>query len=431
MRFRAQAELARAEQENTQRSIQVAREKAANEAKSEFMSLMCHEVRTPLNGCLASAEMLLETCLDEDQRELAQTIRVSGSILLSTVSNFLDYFKMEASDGWVSCCHASRLEGRIGREARVTCVLRPSCTGGQEAGYRPDRGRPPPDRQRCHGHHRCNDREDQVNGPLEPVLSSVEPKWFGVLTSFSARGLCRGVELKRPDLGALPAQVLGDPFRMRGVLLNLMTNAAKFTKQGHIALRVSIMKEEQVPNPPTGELFSFNGQAEAPLSARGLGAGSSGSTGRLAASLTPSKADMLRAGDMTRSFRHSYVCTEEDFGTSVKAGAEAGQAQQSEPGAAPERRRRSVSLPHGSMADIGPESPPGAASGAAAPKARCAPQARSFAACHSAADPLYILSLPPSFGTIPRDLTGGGGAPLQSRAAQGTRSRSIGVSTNS
>lgn len=31
------------------------REKAANEAKSEFMSLMCHEVRTPLNGCLASA----------------------------------------------------------------------------------------------------------------------------------------------------------------------------------------------------------------------------------------------------------------------------------------------------------------------------------------------------------------------------------------
>ncbi len=43
-----------------QRAISVAREKAANEAKSEFMSLMCHEVRTPLNGCLASAEMLLE-----------------------------------------------------------------------------------------------------------------------------------------------------------------------------------------------------------------------------------------------------------------------------------------------------------------------------------------------------------------------------------
>jgi nitrogen-specific signal transduction histidine kinase len=38
-----------------QRALVVMREKAANEAKSEFMSLMCHEVRTPLNGCLASA----------------------------------------------------------------------------------------------------------------------------------------------------------------------------------------------------------------------------------------------------------------------------------------------------------------------------------------------------------------------------------------
>ena len=34
--------------------------------------------------------------VQEEQRELAKTIRVSGSILLSTVSNFLDFFKMEA-----------------------------------------------------------------------------------------------------------------------------------------------------------------------------------------------------------------------------------------------------------------------------------------------------------------------------------------------
>lgn len=39
----------------SERALVVMREKAANEAKSEFMSLMCHEVRTPLNGCLASA----------------------------------------------------------------------------------------------------------------------------------------------------------------------------------------------------------------------------------------------------------------------------------------------------------------------------------------------------------------------------------------
>jgi signal transduction histidine kinase len=79
-----------------QRALVVVKEKSANDAKSEFMSLMCHEVRTPLNGCLASAEMLLETPLLDEQRELTNTIRISGSILLSTVSNFLDFFKVQA-----------------------------------------------------------------------------------------------------------------------------------------------------------------------------------------------------------------------------------------------------------------------------------------------------------------------------------------------
>ena len=59
-RINVQQQLSVAQQQAAQRTITVAREKAANEAKSEFMSLMCHEVRTPLNGCLASAEMLLE-----------------------------------------------------------------------------------------------------------------------------------------------------------------------------------------------------------------------------------------------------------------------------------------------------------------------------------------------------------------------------------
>ena len=63
-----------------QRALVVAREKAANEAKSEFMSLMCHEVRTPLNGCLASAEMLLET--DLKVRTAAADCCLQNTILL-------------------------------------------------------------------------------------------------------------------------------------------------------------------------------------------------------------------------------------------------------------------------------------------------------------------------------------------------------------
>jgi signal transduction histidine kinase len=120
-RIAAQRALAAAQAQAAQRALSIAREKAANEAKSEFMSLMCHEVRTPLNGCLASAEMLLETPqLTSEQRELAATIRVSGSILLSTVSNFLDFFKLEAGKQLDIVRATTDLRGLV---ADVHCII--------------------------------------------------------------------------------------------------------------------------------------------------------------------------------------------------------------------------------------------------------------------------------------------------------------------
>ena len=62
-RIKAEHELAIAQEQAARRSLWMAKEKAANETKSEFVRVMCHEVRTPLNGCLASAEMLLDTPL--------------------------------------------------------------------------------------------------------------------------------------------------------------------------------------------------------------------------------------------------------------------------------------------------------------------------------------------------------------------------------
>ena len=63
-RVAAERELASAQALAEAKSLLVDRERAANEAKSEFISMLCHEIRTPLNGCLASAEMLLQTELD-------------------------------------------------------------------------------------------------------------------------------------------------------------------------------------------------------------------------------------------------------------------------------------------------------------------------------------------------------------------------------
>lgn len=46
------------------------------------------------------------------------------------------------------------------------------------------------------------------------------------------------VALRKPEMQDIPQVLLGDPDRVRGILLNLSTNAAKFTKKGHITMRV-------------------------------------------------------------------------------------------------------------------------------------------------------------------------------------------------
>lgn len=83
----AQHELAQAQAQAQQRALVVAREKAANEAKSEFMSLMCHEVRTPLNGCLASAEMLLDTALEVRQPSSLFLLDCGGNAPAACINN--------------------------------------------------------------------------------------------------------------------------------------------------------------------------------------------------------------------------------------------------------------------------------------------------------------------------------------------------------
>lgn len=73
------------------------RAEAANRAKSEFLSTMTHELRTPMNGVLGMASLLLDTELDDEQMDLLKTIRTSGDTLLNIINGILDFSKIEAN----------------------------------------------------------------------------------------------------------------------------------------------------------------------------------------------------------------------------------------------------------------------------------------------------------------------------------------------
>ena len=154
---------------------------AAVRARENFLANMSHEIRTPMNGVLGMAAQLGKTRLDARQQEFLRVIRTSGQHLLSIINDVLDMAKITS--------------GKLEFEQTPFNLC------------------------------------DSMAAAIKPLVHQALEKGITVT----------GVPLK--DSCPLP-WVLGDPYRLNQVLINLMANAVKFTdKGGHIAVVGQLLAE--------------------------------------------------------------------------------------------------------------------------------------------------------------------------------------------
>lgn len=149
-------------------------------AKSEFLATMSHEIRTPLNGIIGMASLLQTTILTAEQRQFLTILRHSSESLLTIINDILDFSKIDA--------------GRLDLEV--------------------------------------------VTFSFDQMLDELLDVYTGALTENDRLELIMTIDQD------IPKSLRGDPGRIQQIAGNLISNAIKFTKEGHIELRVNLLAQE-------------------------------------------------------------------------------------------------------------------------------------------------------------------------------------------
>ncbi|MDR0391774.1 MAG: response regulator [Planctomycetaceae bacterium] len=154
----------------------------ASRVKSSFLANMSHEIRTPMNAIIGMSELALRETLSATAKEKVLNIKDAGNNLLNIINDILDFSKIES-----------------GNMEIVETVY-------------------------------------QLRSLIGNVIEEVSTRYL----------VDRQIDFLVEVDGGLPNYLIGDDVRLRQILLNLLSNASKFTQKGFIKLSISGKRNNQI-----------------------------------------------------------------------------------------------------------------------------------------------------------------------------------------